>query len=480
MTRIALGLLVGSLAALPPIVGADAKATRTAAPVEFAVLADGKASRIELLPEVDGVSVAAIWDETFAKLFEFFDRNGDGKLDKAEAARLPAPVALNRAMGNGFTPPVGSAPDFSDLDKNGDGHVEKQELADFYRTAGIGGLQIGAGRLPGNDELTVALLKQLDTDGDGRVSEKQWKAAPETLKKLDANDDELIGAGELVPKRVYPGAAGTQQLSPSTADSAPSTLPLLLLPSVRTDVAWATQLKLADPVAWRGEKAAATWTVRLADQQASPERFSHRSGSTHVIGWAARGKMSEAVASARQSILEPAPAANNSDEADATGRRRTGDMSWLLPVADRDEDGKLSPKEVEAWLDLQAQIARGQVLLTVLDGAGIFEILDVNHDGALGARELRGAWPRLKESGLATDSGIDVKQLPRVVLMIASRGYPRSLALTGPKGPAWFQAMDKNGDGDVSRREFTGGAEAFDKLDTDRDGLLSAAEATGK
>lgn len=46
-----------------------------------------------------------------------------------------------------------------------------------------------------------------------------------------------------------------------------------------------------------------------------------------------------------------------------------------------------------------------------------------------------------------------------------------------PDPRAVRQAMDRNGDGDVSRREFTGAADLFDKLDGDEDGLLSAEEA---
>jgi Ca2+-binding EF-hand superfamily protein len=37
--------------------------------------------------------------------------------------------------------------------------------------------------------------------------------------------------------------------------------------------------------------------------------------------------------------------------------------------------------------------------------------------------------------------------------------------------------MDRNGDGYVSRREFTGTVEQFDKLDVDRDGFISSEEA---
>jgi hypothetical protein len=37
--------------------------------------------------------------------------------------------------------------------------------------------------------------------------------------------------------------------------------------------------------------------------------------------------------------------------------------------------------------------------------------------------------------------------------------------------------MDRNGDGDVSRREFLGTDEEFREIDTDGDGLISIEEA---
>jgi hypothetical protein len=37
--------------------------------------------------------------------------------------------------------------------------------------------------------------------------------------------------------------------------------------------------------------------------------------------------------------------------------------------------------------------------------------------------------------------------------------------------------MDRNKDGDVSRREFLGPRERFERLDRDRDGLIDADEA---
>ena len=45
------------------------------------------------------------------------------------------------------------------------------------------------------------------------------------------------------------------------------------------------------------------------------------------------------------------------------------------------------------------------------------------------------------------------------------------------KGPAWFQAMDRNGDGFVSAAEFLGPPELFAKWDLDKDGRISVEEA---
>ena len=48
---------------------------------------------------------------------------------------------------------------------------------------------------------------------------------------------------------------------------------------------------------------------------------------------------------------------------------------------------------------------------------------------------------------------------------------PRKVA-----GPLWMQMMDRNGDGDISRLEFLGTRAEFDRIDTDKDGIVSTAE----
>ena len=45
------------------------------------------------------------------------------------------------------------------------------------------------------------------------------------------------------------------------------------------------------------------------------------------------------------------------------------------------------------------------------------------------------------------------------------------------KAPRWFNAMDANQDGAISRREFLGPEAKFAELDKDRNGLLEVGEA---
>ena len=50
--------------------------------------------------------------------------------------------------------------------------------------------------------------------------------------------------------------------------------------------------------------------------------------------------------------------------------------------------------------------------------------------------------------------------------------------LRTPIGPSWFTANDTNDDGDLTWDEFIGPEASFRAMDTDKDGLVDANEAT--
>ena len=165
----------------------------------------------------------------------------------------------------------------------------------------------------------------------------------------------------------------------------------------------------------------------------------------------------------------------------------------LFDLADRDGDGRLTEEEAKGWFDVQAKSIGSYVAMAVADGGrGLFDIVDANRDNSLGPRELRTAWARLAPYDRDGDGKVSRHEIPRQYQMTIGLGQasvaprpqagaggtatPEAVAVT-TRGPLWFRKMDRNGDGDVSPREFLGPREEFDKMDTDGDGLVSVEEA---
>jgi len=164
-------------------------------------------------------------------------------------------------------------------------------------------------------------------------------------------------------------------------------------------------------------------------------------------------------------------------------------LRGLFEMADRDGDGKVTRKEFEDYLQLQGQATGCGLTLSVGElGQGLYEILDTNRDNRLSVRELRTAWQRLAEYDRKKVGAVSEADIPHQFLLALTPGgnvYPSLRPVPGQQpaippstaGPLWFRKMDRNGDGDVSPREFLGTPEQFKALDLDGDGYISLEEA---
>ena len=160
---------------------------------------------------------------------------------------------------------------------------------------------------------------------------------------------------------------------------------------------------------------------------------------------------------------------------------------------DANSDGTVTAEEIKADYERQQAPRRSRIAAAVGEqGPSLFQTLDVSGDNRLSLREMRTAGQHLLALDKNGDGQLAVEELPVRIDVTFSRGgagaghyvfrstnrpgTPQKKT-GGKRGPEWFTRMDRNGDGDVTLREFLGTPEQFKKIDTNGDGFIEPKEA---
>jgi Ca2+-binding EF-hand superfamily protein len=520
---IAAVLLYATVAsAEPPVPPADAG---TAAPDVQDVLLLGPLEpiRLRLRIEIDGVPFRTAWREAFHRLFDQFDSDHDGRLTAEQAGHVTAIFSRGAPPGTG-------KPSAASMMR--DVHLTRDELRSRLEqaTPPLSLRQRLSSRGAG-----PALIPLLDTDGDGRLSREELMSAEQSLHCRDFNDDQLITQQELLagPSLSSSGSSGETGagdgsviLLSSTQDGAAVAEILLSRYDRNRDGALSLRAP-AEIIATDGGLAALD-----ADGDQVLSRTELRgfldlpldAELPFALGGAAPAARKKAEAAPRYRLRRTLGGGyrlhvgaseidlrrNNRDPAQDDNRPRLRDFDadtneYLnadefmnvpdrpdFAVVDTDHDGKISASEFDAFFLQRARVGAVQLVLEATDqGSDLFTTLDRNFDRVLTPRELHLAPSLLATEDRDGDGFLGGAEMSYNLTLELSRGGPRAapnaiLGLRGPvepqvkaerKGPAWFQKMDRNRDGDVSLLEFIGSRRTFAELDRDADGLLSADEA---
>jgi Ca2+-binding EF-hand superfamily protein len=503
--------LGGWLALASSGVGADPSASSGAGRdvQDFVFLGGAQTILVRVHLEIGGRPLNAAWRSAAARLHEYLDFHGTGTIRRAEELAdlvevISGPITIQARP----AAPKGPDPTFAALDTQGDGVLtpdEREKTATVLRQFDqnddelVSSAELAAVRAPtaassaqemevqvsGGTEaegpvlrldrsgsrvqMVRQLLNRLDKGGPGgarakdqRLSRSEIRLAAEVFRGFDQDRDGSLDSVELL--RFLEQAEPAVELNVRLGSRRPECPAVEFVDPGRT-TAPRVKLRRSEPSVVTIEVGDVWLDVRTVETAFDTAR-------------------------ARQVYEETFLDIDFDDSksislAEARGREP---FQRLFRVLDRNGDGQIASDELNAALALFEELWQGHAQLTVTDrGVQLFANLDTTGDGRLGLRELHAAPGQLAAFDRNGDGKVAAAEVPRRFewsFAQAPLPLPLALALGGASGmpvmtgPHWFQQMDRNHDGDLSPREFLGPRDAFLRLDSDRDGLIDAREAS--
>ncbi len=332
--------------------------------------------------------------------------------------------------------------------------------------------------------LAQQILARYDKNKDGKLARTEIALDAKLFDQLDTNHDGFLDAAELAgffkrePDMIFRGRVGNIGAIASTLSRFGINLGNTKMAAQRIEILNAKTGPLAKKI-----------------RRVDGDNVSFTLGDARFDMQASQGQTNNFVQGIKQFYLQQFDAIVDKKKGYIEEKQLNDPNQFvgqLFKPADRNGDGKLTRKELESYLDLVGEGSSAFVTVNVEDhGRSLFNIIDANGDGQLSIREMRTAWQRVKP--LCKDGkGLIQTDLLRTIRVTLGQGnsffqgnvvvFGSGSMMAGRPGravsaPAWFLKMDRNGDGDISPREWLGTEEEFRMIDADGDGLISAEEA---
>ena len=403
---------------------------------------------------------------------------------------------------DGMASPSGVAPLFQKLDANGDGKLSVDELTN-----------------------ALEVLRKLDRDDDETISVAELQplnGQPRAVQRpgmnpvlAAANPFVSLSSGESLPKLIrrivdkYDTAdaakSGVSALAIKNQKLSPKELGLSEAEFVKYDVDGDGQLDFAElRQLVTGLDATVELTMNLTTGkvegtgQAADKVRSTADGGAHLQFGMAQISLLAVPSGERSDPEQSVRPLFMALDADANGYLEKPEVpdnvlfGATFADLDTDKDDKLYPEEVVGYLQPRLEIARNRVEFTIIEqGRTLFDILDSDRDGRLAHREVRSVADKLKLWDADGDGMLSEAEIPLQFQMVTTTGSLPNFTIqqqlgtntqgdsaTRRNGPVWFRKMDRNGDGEISRREFLGDLDLFEKIDLNHDGAIESSEAS--